>query len=125
MKKSVKCPSAQSKFFNESITTPDIITPNTQNLTTNIPSREVILVPDELERILPVQNIPEIQEYLLHEYGYSWAEYRTNSREKLIDYIEKNTYEVIQILSERNYNGLYDFRIIVRKRGNKNESISN
>ena len=57
---------------------------------------------DELERILPLQNIPEMQEYLLHEYGYSWAEYRTNSRKKLID-----------------------FRIIVRKRGNKNESISN
>ena len=81
---------------------------------------------DELERIIPLQNIPEVQEYLLHEYGYNWAEYRTNSREKLIDYIEKNTYEVIQILIERNYNGLYDFRIIVRKRGNKHEkSISN
>ena len=45
---------------------------------------------DELERILPLQNM---QEYLLHEYLYSWAEYRTKSREKLIDYIEKNGYE--------------------------------
>ena len=73
---------------------------------------------DELERILPHQNIPEMQEYLLHEYSYAWAEFRTNSREKLIDYIEKNEYEVIQILIERNYDGLYDFRIITRKRGN-------
>lgn len=70
----------------------------------------------ELNRLLPYQNIPRLQEYLLHDHGYSWAEYRTKSRKNLIDYIINNNYEVMQILFERNRDGLYDFRIIVRKK---------
>ena len=79
---------------------------------------------DELERIIPRQNIVELQEYLLHEYGYNWAEYRTTSRKELMEYIDRKEYEVMEIRVERNYDGLYDFRIIVRKRGNRNERIS-
>ena len=76
---------------------------------------------DELERIIPRQNIAELQEYLLHEYGDCWAELRTNSREELIEYINRKEYEVMEIKVERNCDGQLDFRLIVRKRGNRNE----
>lgn len=67
------------------------------------------------DKVIPKLNFKSMQDYIVH-YGSSLAEFITKDKKKVLDYIEKNNLEITEIKFEKNFNGLNDYRIILRKR---------
>ena len=67
------------------------------------------------ENLIPKISFKGMQKYIVH-YGSSYAEFITDNRKQVIDYIEDNNLEITEIKFERNINGLNDYRIILRRR---------
>lgn len=67
------------------------------------------------DNVIPKINFKGMQQYIVH-YGSSYAEFATDNKIQVIDYIEENNLEITEIKFERNINGLNDYRIILRRR---------
>lgn len=67
------------------------------------------------DKVIPKLNFESTQDYIIH-YGSSYAEFITKDKKKVLDYIEDNNLEITDIKFEKNFNGLNDYRITLRRR---------
>ena len=70
------------------------------------------------ERELPKELIKDCHTYIVNMFNCSYADFMTNNRKKVINYLQKNNLEITSIKFERNMLGLNDYRLIVRPKSN-------
>lgn len=68
-----------------------------------------------LDNLIPDLIIKDAQDYIINLWNCSYAEIVSYNKKEIIDFIEKNNYEITKIEIEKNYYGLDDYRLIVRK----------
>lgn len=73
---------------------------------------------NSLKKQIPEINIKGLQDYIIHINDEVVASYITKNIDDVINYIIDNNYEIMSIKFERNFNGLIDYRLFLRKRGN-------
>lgn len=69
-----------------------------------------------LDNLIPNLIIKDAQDYIINLWNCSYAEIVSHNKKEIIDFIEENNYEITKIEIERNYYGLDDYRLIVKKR---------